>query len=134
MSTYAILDFTGDALDPDKLAQVLTTKPTLSKRKGDRVGSSPQFGTAFARTGYCGFSTRESVHSDDMADHVRFLLDEIVKHRPAIDSIMAEDKLAWEITCFFDSPEKTDADLDGDTLKRARATGIRIITESWGTP
>lgn len=134
MSTYAILDFTGNALKPDRLAKALAIKPTFSKRKGDRVGNSPQFGPAFARTGYCGFSTRGKIYSDDMADHIQFLLDEIVKHRLEIDVVMSEDRLAWEITCFFDSPERTDADLDEDTRKRANTTGIRIVTESRGTP
>jgi hypothetical protein len=126
-SCHAILELVGDNLDPDKLRKLFSIKPKLARRKGDEQGRRPGRPTAFARTGYCGFSTLAHVSSDNINDHLEFLINEITRNFDRIQAIVMADKLTWQMVCFFDLPPAGPKSiLRNSVVARASQMGIGI--------
>jgi hypothetical protein len=68
--TYATLRFTGDALDPDEISRVIKEQPTRAYRKGQRYRPGPRSPEVTGKTGVWYFSTKRSIQSKDLADHL----------------------------------------------------------------
>jgi hypothetical protein len=106
LSTFATLRFSGDGLEPERITATIGTAPTLSYRKGEtyRTGASGQ--KAKGRTGVWYLSTRRIVTSQQLADHLDYILNVISPntgpdHVPALRDLMANDGIEAEISCFW---------------------------------
>jgi hypothetical protein len=128
-SCSSLLDFVGDELDPTKLIGKFSIRPVRPKKKGDPLGNRPEYPNAVARTGYCGFSSSKYVNSNNINDHVSFLLEEISHNLDNIKNIVRDDHLSWKIVCFFHPPQDLQAALSASNLIKATEIGIEIVKD-----
>lgn len=70
---FATLRFAGDALDPDEISRVLKRQPTRAYRKGQTYRSGPYGPHVTGRTGIWYISTRRTISSKDVEDHLNLL-------------------------------------------------------------
>jgi hypothetical protein len=128
-SCHSLLAFKGDELDPAKLFGFFSMKPVRPKKKGDPLGSHPGYPSALAPTGYCGFSTSKYVHSQNINDHVSFLLEAISRNLHDIKEIIRADHLSWKIVCFFDTPKILQALLSASNVVKSKEIGIELVSD-----
>ena len=128
-SCSSLLAFVGDELDPTKLVGNFSIEPVRPKKKGDSLGSRPGYPNAIAHTGYCGFSTSKYVNSNNINDHIGFLLDEISNNLDDIKNIIRDDDLSWKIVCFFYPPQDFRTALSPSNLVKSTEIGIEIIND-----
>jgi hypothetical protein len=128
-SRNSLLAFKGDELDPAKLVRYFSMRPVRPKKKGDRLGSRPGSPPALAATGYCGFSTSGCVSSNNINDHISFLLEEISRNLDDIKIVIRDDHLSWEIVCFLYPPQNLQALLSDSNVVKSREIGIEIVTD-----
>ena len=70
---FVTLRFAGDELDPREISAILPVKPTRAHRKGEDFFAGPNAGNLRGRTGIWFLATDDLVHSDDLAEHFRFV-------------------------------------------------------------
>ena len=71
---FVTLRFAGDELDPGKISAILPVKPTRAHRKGEEFVAGPNAGNLRGRTGIWFLATDKLVDSDDLQDHLRFVV------------------------------------------------------------
>jgi hypothetical protein len=128
-SCLSLLVFKGDDLDPAKLFGFFSMKPVRPKKKGDPLGSRPGYPSALAPSGYCGFSTSRNVHSENINDHVSFLLEAISLNLHDIKEIIRADHLSWKIVCFFETPKILQTLLSDNNVIKSKEIGIDIVSD-----
>jgi hypothetical protein len=72
-TAYATLQVTGDRLDPPEVTAVLGLKPTFCVRKGETFRRGRRDREYVGRTGVWSFSTKGTIHSDRLQDHLASL-------------------------------------------------------------
>jgi hypothetical protein len=105
LSTFATLRVSGDRLDPARVTAILGVAPTLSYRKGEAYRGGRGH-VARGRTGVWYVSTREDVDSNELTDHLRYLVAILSPtvasdHIAALRQLLEQDGLEADVSCFW---------------------------------
>src|SRR6266446_1912816 len=107
LGTFATLRFAGDALDPDEISNVLKQQPTRACRKGQRYKPGPRSPEITGKTGLWYFSTKRSILSKDLGEHLG-ALERLIspfadngRRLRALREIMDRRNLQAHVTCFW---------------------------------
>ena len=130
-SSFWILDFIGDNLDPNKFIPLLSEfqagKPIF---KGLPIGRTVRPTAVGAKTSMYSIWTGDHVVSTSPDDHLKFLLDIITPHIALLEEIMAIDGLVWKAT-FIDvnTSRHLLPQIDQRLLARAAALKLPLRAE-----
>lgn len=111
---FATLRFAGDALDPDEISRIIKEQPTRAYRKGQRYRTGPHGPEIIGKTGVWYFSTRRSVSSKDLSDHLEALVRLVSpfaddgKRMRELRNLMEREDLKAHVTCFWRGPRGAD--------------------------
>ena len=105
LSTFATLNFAGDALEPEKVTEILGIEPTTGYRKGE-VYRRSHGREAHGRTGLWHLSTRRLIESTDLADHLRYIVSVLCPpggpdHIAALRYLIQQYGLEADVSCFW---------------------------------
>lgn len=95
--TFATLRIIGKALNPNDVTLKLQLTPSETKRAGDPRGQAGQW-----PHGYWELSSKEQVHSADLADHIAWLVAIIESSSPGLRQLQLEGLIA-DIFCFWET-------------------------------
>lgn len=127
----ASLYLVGEELDPDEAAAVIPIEAKVRVRKGDRPrGTKPGVRVRLARKGLCEFPSCPYVVSDDVNDHVEFLLQVVGKNLPQVTKLITQRHLRCEIVCFFEvdgPPLDPKPFLRPEVLAVAEKLGVAVV-------
>jgi hypothetical protein len=70
IEAFATLRFVGDALDPDEISRAVKQQPMRAYRKGERYRPGPRSPELMGKTGLWYISTKRTVPSKNLADHL----------------------------------------------------------------
>jgi hypothetical protein len=131
---HALMFFSGEDFDPDRVSNLLSLQPSHAKRKGEPVAlPRPGRPAPLARKGVLSYSTL-SLQSNDINDHFRYLLQAILPVASEVKSLVERDHLSWEIVCFFDDPPPDlRAALDPSIANRLDEFGIELLLDDPNT-
>src|SRR5438034_8055127 len=79
--SYASLRVMGDSLDPKQVTRVLKVVPTIAYAKGERFKAPADRAERTGRTGLWLLSTDGLVASDNLHDHLAFILGVLIPGR-----------------------------------------------------
>ena len=131
-SCHAILSFAGERLDPDDIASLIAARVTKARKKGDKL-ARPLAGHAdpAAKVGYCEIATSGAILSNDINEHIAYLLSQVEDNLGSIQSFVDRNNIAWRIVCFFEDENIADTwDLSHENANRAITIGIPIYSEN----
>lgn len=98
-SPFATLVVSGDEVNPDTVSQALGLSPSEAFKAGDAYSRGH-----VRKHGMWALSSQDHVVSEDLEDHVRWLLDRIEPVQAALhDYLRAKDSFGF-ITCFWPLP------------------------------
>ena len=118
--------FRSDDLDPPPLISLIPLTPVRPKRKGDPTSKRWQ-PPPVAKTGYCGFTTRDRDLPRDGDAHLEFLLDMVEQRIDAIRQIMLAQSLDWHAVFFKgDAEGQSFTDLSPGLVDRATRLGLSL--------
>lgn len=121
---FATLRIAGDELHPDEVTKVLKFKPTTAYAKGQKYAGSSPDRSYRGKTGVWFLSTDAHVTSEDLEDHLHFLVGLLIQRRfyvgvkggkpyarvlpdhatptlTAFRNLLAEKSLRAVVTCFW---------------------------------
>ncbi len=107
IKAFATLRFAGDALDPEEISRALGTNPTRAYRKGEGFSPGPRTPRVVGRTGVWFLSTDKLVSSQDLHDHLRYLVRVLMpephheERLACIRELMQRKHLEAHVTCFW---------------------------------
>jgi hypothetical protein len=133
IKTYATLRITGDKLVPDDVTRLLRTVPTLAYAKGERYAAGPRSPALMGRTGVWYFCTDGLVASTRLADHLAFLLRQVLPEPAdlrALQQLLKRRSLAVTVTCFWHGPpEARRPSIPRSTAERLKQIPASIETD-----
>jgi Domain of unknown function (DUF4279) len=131
----ALMQFSGENLDPERISTLLDIQPFSSKRKGEPMARPrPGRPTPLARRGGVSYSTYQNIVSDNINDHLRYLLQAVFPVARELRSLVDRDHLAWRIICFFDNPPADlRAALEPSIANRLDELGIELFLDDPNT-
>jgi|SRR5579884_3163625 len=105
VATYASLRFSGDRLEPDRITALIGIAPRVAYRKGE-VFKRSRGQEIRGRTGLWLVSSEDRVESDDLNDHLDYLLSLVSPQRgqdrlAKLQSLLRKDGLEADIPCFW---------------------------------
>lgn len=132
---HALMMFSGEALDPESISSLLDLNPSSSNRKGDPMARPrPDRPTPLARKGVLSFSTHRSVVSNDINDHLRYLLGATLPVSQQLKARLDRDHLDWEIVLFIvDPPADWRALVEKPIADTLGKLGIELILDDPST-
>ena len=71
---YASLRIRGDSLDPERVTRALRVFPTVAYAKGAKYRAGDLTGELVGRTGLWLLSSRDIVASDNLLDHLNYII------------------------------------------------------------
>lgn len=74
IEAFATLRFVGDALDPDEISHAVKQQPTRAYRKGEKYQPGARSPELVGKTGLWYISTKRTVSSKNLADHLDALV------------------------------------------------------------
>jgi len=123
VKTFASLRFMGRKLDPEQVTGILQAKPTIAYRYGDvymREGEN----CAEGRTGLWLISSEKTVHSNDLNDHLAYLVQIIFSEGSndrldKLRQVMATGDVEADVGCFWSGPPGASKPVIDRSLKAA---------------
>src|SRR4051794_19568025 len=79
--TYASLRVVGDNLDPQQVTRILKVVPTIAYAKGEKFEARAEEKERTGRTGVWLLSTDRIVASDNLHDHLAYILGVLIPGR-----------------------------------------------------
>lgn len=124
MSTYVTLCvYDGD---PDRVTEALRLPPTRTRRKGERWKTRRGLSSMPARVDGWFLESRDAVASDDLCDHLGWLLERIEPHAAALDDLR-RDGCSARISCYWHSAYgQGGPTLSPDVMRRMAALDLPI--------
>ncbi len=122
VKAYATFRVTGDQLVPDQVTRLLKIVPTLAYAKGQHYSGGPRSPDLIGRTGVWYFCTDGIVAGIRPADHLAFLLRQVVPG-PAFQQFLKRKALEVVITAFWHGP----AEAKQPSIPRALADRLKQI-------
>jgi hypothetical protein len=86
-TAYATLKVVGDQLDPAAVTALLGLEPTFSVRKGEAFGGGRSGREYTGRTGVWNLSTKQSIQSSRLLDHLHALASLLTADPGRIDGL-----------------------------------------------
>jgi hypothetical protein len=124
---FATFRVAGDKLDPDELTKLLGIHPTLAYAKGQRYSTGPHSPDLKGRTGVWFVSTDHQVQSSRLADHIRWLLDEVEPHKTQLKRFIDQEGLHAVVTCFWHGPSGSKPPvISAQTLKSIESVPAKL--------
>lgn len=105
--TYATFRVSGDRLDPEQVTRVLRHVPTVAYAKGEKYFAGQRTGYLTGRTGVWLVSTRDIVASDNLHDHLLYVIGMLIPGRQNImplahlRALIARKGLRAELSAFW---------------------------------
>jgi len=102
MKTYASLRFQGTHLNPNEITEILHEAPTVGYKKGEIYIKSHGH-KIHGRTGLWLLSSEGHVDSDDLIDHLRYLLMVISEPEKMnrLRHLMRDGHIEADVGCFW---------------------------------
>jgi hypothetical protein len=113
---FATLRIVGDRFHPSEISQLLHIHPTQAYSKGERYKPGPRGGEIIGKTGVWYLSTDKLVPSEELTDHLEFLLSVLLsdpRRRGAGPSkarlarlrhVIERNSLRAIVSCFWHGP------------------------------
>jgi Domain of unknown function (DUF4279) len=100
---HALMQFSGEELDPESISSLIDLKPFSSKMGGEPMARPrPGRPTPLARRGGISYSTYRSNVSGDINHHLRYLLNAVLPVSEQLKALVDSDHLRWDIVLFID--------------------------------
>ena len=100
---HALMLFSGEDLDPEHISRLLDLTPSSSGKRGEPMARPrPGRPTPLARRGGISYSTYRSIVSDDINDHLRYLLNAALPVSEQLKALVDSEHLRWGIVLFID--------------------------------
>lgn len=126
---YATLRVFAADLDPAEVESVLGVAPSASHRAGDV--RSP--GAAPYRKGGWFLSTRDAVRTDDLNEHLRYLVDATSASRELLAAMIARPDYSVDVFCFLLNRHGHGGfTLDADVIRDLGTLGLPLGLDSYG--
>jgi Domain of unknown function (DUF4279) len=132
---HALMQFSGEDLDPERISRLLDLKSSSSKKRGDPLGPPrPGRPAPLARRGGISYSTYRSIVSDDINDHLRYLLNAVLPVSEQLKALADKEHLRWGIVLFIDdTPVDWRALLEKSVAKNLDSLGIELVLDDPST-
>lgn len=133
---HALMQFSGEDLDPDSISRLIDLNSSSSNRRGDPMARPrPGRPTPLARRGGISYSTYRSIVSDDINDHLRYLLNAVLPVADQLKKLVERDHLHWGIVLFIDDDAPADwhSLLEKPIVKKLDSLGIELILDDPNT-
>ena len=122
--THATFRLLGDALDAGEVTRLLGMEPSFARRRGDKYGNPERPVTS--RTGIWALESEKSVASDDLEDHLDFLLLRLGSKSSVVRKLV-QDGLTGDILCYWMSGTGQGGPVLGaDTIRRVADLGVSL--------
>lgn len=120
----ASLRIHSTVFDPEYIAEALQTKPTRTKKMGERMSSRGPNSAIFQSHMWSLESPLSS--ETDLVDHIKYLVEFIEGKLPALKILMAQCEA--DLFCGYDSGnDQGGIYLEADMLKRITAIPLNLI-------
>jgi hypothetical protein len=132
---HALMFFSGEDFDPDSVSNLLSLQPSHARRRGEPMTHPrPDRPTPLARQGVLSYSTYKKVISNDINDHLRYLLNAILPISGQLKALVDRDHLSREIVLFVDNPPADwRALIEKPVADTLDALGIKVILDDPST-
>jgi len=132
---HALMQFSGEDLDPESISSLIDLKPFSSKKRGEPMARPrPGRPTPLARRGGMSYSTYRSIVSDDINDHLRYLLNAVLPVSAQLKALVDREHLHWGIVLFIDdTPVDWRSLLEKSVAKNLDNLGIEVILDDPST-
>lgn len=94
--TYASFSMIGDDLNPDDVSSILQVQPSDSFRRGDKKKNGSTW-----KHGFWSLESEGNVHSDDLSEHIEWLLDQI-EHCQDYITGLSTSNISARIFCYWE--------------------------------
>jgi hypothetical protein len=107
VKTFATLRVVGDQLVPEQVTRILKIAPARAYAKGQTYCGGERTGNLVGKTGVWYFSTDRVVASDNLVDHLMFLVNLLHGSSPEVipltrlRSFVQKQSLAAVVSCFW---------------------------------
>jgi hypothetical protein len=109
---FATFRIVGDKLGRSEISQLLKIRPTQAYSKGERYKPGPRSPKITGKTGVWYLSTDKHVASEQLTDHLQFLLSVLLSdphargtaQSPALRQIIEGNSLRAIVSCFWHGP------------------------------
>ncbi|NJL22506.1 MAG: DUF4279 domain-containing protein [Leptolyngbyaceae cyanobacterium SM1_3_5] len=118
--TYATFFLVGDTLKPADITARLEITPAVSFQAGDKRGANGVW-----KHGYWELTSQDQVVSDDLADHLVWLLDQLEAKREQLARLAAED-IQPTISCFWEASGSGGPVFSAQLLRRLAALHLEL--------
>jgi hypothetical protein len=107
--TYATFRIVGDDLAPDEITELFKFFPTQACARGETYSAVPRSQDLRRQTGVWMLSTDKLVASDDLNDHLRFLLWLLLRFDPnnplnRLKGVLERYTMQAVVNCFWNGP------------------------------
>lgn len=132
---HALMQFSGEDLDPESISRLLTLTPFSSRKRGEPMARPrPGRPTPTARRGGISYSTYRNIVSNDINDHLRYLLNAVLSVSVQLKALVDRDQLHWGIVLFIDDPPVDwRALLEKSIIDTLNSLEIDVILDDPGT-
>ena len=130
-----LMQFSGEDLDPESISSLIGLKPSSSKKRGEPMARPrPGRPTPLARRGGISYSTYRSIVSDDINDHLRYLLNAVLQVSSQLKALVDREHLRWGIVLFIDNaPADWRSLLEKSISENLDCLGIEVILDDPNT-
>lgn len=128
---YATLRIYGHDLDPAKVTDALGVEPTSSQKRGDKVG--PEHRKRELPVGGWFLTSKGYVESDDIADHILWLLEHVSSTLPSV-RIIDEVTLVNIFCCWHLSGWNEGCRIDSSLLLELGRLGVSLDFDVYNWP
>jgi hypothetical protein len=119
---YISLILRGEALDPEKITEMLGINPTKSAKHGDKRGRSNKW-----PHGIWILESSEQIESVDPIKHIIWLLDKLEPSKTNLIEISRDQTIDAEISCFWIMPNTHEVlTIAPELLSRISALNVRF--------
>ena len=102
---HALMQFSGEDLDPESISRLITLTPFSSRKRGEPMARPrPGRPAPMARRGGISYSTYRNIVSNDINDHLRYLLNAVRPVSVRLKALVDRDQLRWGIVLFIGDP------------------------------
>lgn len=132
---HALMQVSGENLDPEGISRLVALEPFSSNKKGEPMARPrPGRPTPLARRGGISYSTYRHIVSNDINDHLRYLLNAVLSVSDQLKALVDRHQLHWGIVLFVDdAPADWRSLLEESIANTLDSLGIELILDDPST-